>query len=350
MKGHCFILEPDHEGQGVNRYTLAAVLFLGLLPFPAPAASAPIEVRIGVQLDQVTNVDQKAENYSIVGTLLMSWEDEAYAFDPAECDCDEKLFSTSQFEEYTRKKRLTWPRFLFYNQQGNRWIQEDVFVVKPDGQALYVERSTLTLQAPDFNFVKYPFDTQKFDVHVVSLHKEKEYVFVADPEHSRLGTQLGEEEWRVGAHRTYIDSVELGPTGQHSRFTFTFPAQRHLDYYVFRIFLPLFLIVIVAYATFYMKDYTKRIDYSAANLMTFVMFNFTVGAELPRLGYMTFTDSILVLAFVITAVTVIANVIMKRLSVTGQEDVVRKWDGTILWGYPVLYVLGFGSSWLKFFG
>jgi hypothetical protein len=315
----------------------------------ALADDEPIEVRVGFHLDQVTNVDQKAENFSVVGNLLMSWEDETFAFDAAECDCEEKFFSTSQFEDYTRKKRLHWPRFLFHNQQGNRWIQEDVFVVKPDGRVVYFERCSLTLQAPDFDFVRYPFDSQKFDVHVVSLLKDNYYVFAADPEFNRLGTQLGEEEWQVGAHRTYVDTVKLGPRGQHSRFTFTFPARRHLDYYIFRIFLPLFLIVIVAYATFYMKDYGKRVDYSAANLMTFVMFNFTVGAELPRLGYMTFTDSILVLAFVITAVTVIANVIMKRLSVTGKETVARRWDGTVLWGYPVLYVLGFGWSYMHFF-
>ena len=334
----------------MKRSILAAVVFLGLLPAAAPAADGPIEVQVGVHLDQVTNVDQKAENFSIVGNLLMRWKDEAFAFDPAECECDEKLFSTSQFEEYTRKRRLTWPRFVFYNQQGNRWIQEDVFVVKPDGEAFYIERYTLTLQAPDFDFVQYPFDEQKFDVHVVSLHRDFEYVFVSDPDYNRMGTQLGEEEWQVGAHRTYVDSVELGPRGKNSRFTFSFMARRHLDYYMFRIFLPLFLIVIVAYATFYMKDYAKRVDYSAANLMTFVMFNFTVGAELPRLGYMTFTDSILVLAFVIIAVTVIANVVMKRLSVTGREAVSRRWDGTILWGYPVLYALGFGWSYMHFFG
>jgi hypothetical protein len=334
----------------MSRITLAVILFLGLMPALAMAAPEPIEVQVAIQLDQVTDVNQKAENFSIVGNLFISWKDEGFAFDEAECDCDEKLFNTSQFEDWTRKNRLTWPRFIFYNQQGNRWIQEDVFRVDSEGQVGYIERYTLTLQAPDFDFVKYPFDKQKFDVHLVSLHRDDTYVFIASPEYNRMGTQLGEEEWKVGAHRIYADSVKLGPRGTHSRFTFTFPARRHLDYYLFRIFLPLFLIVIVAYATFYMKDYGKRVDYSAANLLTFVMFNFAVGSELPRLGYLTFTDSILILAFVVTAVTVIANVVLKRLSVTGKEDVARKWDGTILWGYPVLYALGFGWSWFRYFG
>ena len=333
----------------MKKIILAAVIFLGLVPSAVLSVDEPIEVRVAVQLDQVTDVNQKSENFSIVGNFLMGWKDEGFAFDPAECECDEKLFSTRQFEEWTRTKRLTWPRFLFYNQQGNRWIQEDVFVVRPDGEVGYVERFTLTLQAPDFDFVRYPFDRQKFDVHVVSLHRDTNYVFVPDPEYNMMGTQLGEEEWRVGAHRTYVDSIELGPRGKNSRFTFTFPARRHLDYYLFRIFLPLFLIVIVAYATFYMKDYAKRVDYSAANLMTFVMFNFTVGAELPRLGYMTFTDSILILAFVVTAVTVILNVFLKRMSISGKEDRASWVDGTVLWGYPVLYAFGLGLSYFRFF-
>ncbi len=75
-----------------------------------------------------------------------------------------------------------------------------------------------------------------------------------------------------------------------------------------------------------------------------------MGSDLPRLGYLTFIDSILVLAFVATAVTVIANVIIKRLDVTGRENVAKKWDGTILWGYPVLYISGIGFIYYIYFG
>jgi hypothetical protein len=80
------------------------------------------------------------------------------------------------------------------------------------------------------------------------------------------------------------------------------------------------------------------------------MFNFAVSSDLPRLGYLTFLDSILVMGFVITAVTVMANVVQKRLSVSGREEVARRWDGTILWGYPVLYVIGALWSYFNFFG
>ena len=70
---------------------------------------------------------------------------------------------------------------------------------------------------------------------------------------------------------------------------------------------------------------------------------------MPQGRYLTFIDSILVLAFVATAVTVIANVIIKRLDVTGRENVAKKRDGTILWGYPVLDISGIGLIYYIYF-
>lgn len=311
--------------------------------------SKPTEVRVAIQVDQITQVNQKAENFAIVGNFLMIWQDSRFAFDRAACGCEEKIFNTSQFENFARLNELSWPRFLFYNQQGNRWIQEEVFLIRPNGNVTYFERFTVTLQAPDFDFLKYPFDVQKFYIHIVSLRRDRNFVYVVDPDFNKMGKQLGEEEWLVGPYTTSVDSIVLGPRGSNSLFTYTFTAKRHLDYYFFRIFLPLLLIVAVAYATFFMQDYSKRVDYSAANLLTFVMFNFAVGSDLPRLGYLTFIDSILVLAFVATAVTVIANVIIKRLDVTGKEHVAEKWDGTILWGYPILYISGIAFIYFIYF-
>jgi hypothetical protein len=48
---------------------------------------------------------------------------------------------------------------------------------------------------------------------------------------SEVGKKLGEEEWIVMDFETVIDSQD-----GHSHFSFDFTANRHLTYYIFRIF------------------------------------------------------------------------------------------------------------------
>jgi hypothetical protein len=49
----------------------------------------------------------------------------------------------------------------------------------------------------------------------------------------------------------------------------------------------------------------------------------------------------LIVAFVVTTLTVICNVVLKRLDAAGKTDLTQKIDTYIIWGYPIFYVVGF---------
>ncbi len=297
-------------------------------------------VAISASLEQITGVDQKAENYGGVYYLQMRWHDPKQAFSPDECRCLFKTFTGAGLNKLVSDENFRWPEFNIYNQQDNRWIQNQGIIVQSNGDMTYFERFTTTLQAPDFDFRAFPFDTQKFFLRVDSLFPENYFLFDGPKELSQIGDQLGEEEWEIINWDTSVESVPgLGITPS-SRFSFGFESRRHLNFYIMRIFLPTILIIVVSYFTFFLKDYSKRIDVNSGNLLVFVAFNFTISGDLPRLGYLTFLDAMLAGVFVITALVIAFNVYLRRLELNGKAERAKKIDSYTIWIYPVAYFIG----------
>lgn len=320
---------------GINE---PAILTGQVRPGGRPVLRQPIPVKIGLRLQQITGVDQKAENFGVVATLQMRWKDRALAFSPDSCHCPFEIFNEDEFTKFADSRNIAWPEFTLYNQQGNRWVQNRYVVVFPEGDAVYLERFSTTLQAPDFNFRRFPFDHQQFYILIDNLYPEEFFQFQSMEEFNQVGAALGEEEWVVVESDTSVTSDLSSSLRPVSRFNFGFEASRHLTYYVFRIFLPLLIIIAVSWIIFFSKDYAKRIDVAATNLLIFIAFNFTISGDLPRLGYLTFMDSIIVSGFLVTSLVLIFNVYIRRLELTGMISWVQKVDQYMLWIYPIFYL------------
>ncbi|UCD35768.1 MAG: hypothetical protein JSU90_02735, partial [Nitrospiraceae bacterium] len=303
-----------------------------------PALKRPIPVKIGIKLHQIAGVDQKNENFTVVATLFMKWHETSLAFNPNDVGKRVKLYMGDELIRARTEDSMIWPEFNIFNQQGNRWTQSKAAVIFPNGSALYLERFTTTLQAPDFDFRKFPFDAQQFFIRVDSLLPEWEVLFELMEGYSEVGQQLGEEEWLVTSFDPSISEAETAGRPV-SRFNFRFEARRHLEYYIFRILLPILIILLVSWVVFFLKDYSKRIDVAGGNLLLFIAFNFTISSDLPRLGYLTFMDAIMISAFVVTALVLILSVFLKRIAEAGREELALKIDRYVLrWLYPLAYI------------
>lgn len=300
---------------------------------------APVPVTAALRIDQITDVDQVAENFSVVASWQVEWHDPLLAFSPSECQCQQKLLRTDRVitDHFTRNNINEWPASYVYNQQGGRNAQSQLLAIEPDGSATYYERFTATLQAPDFNFRRFPFDTQQFYVRVQSLFEEEYYIFEPDAERSGFGPQLGEEQWIFSNDNFEVSTVTVN---DRSQAVFAFTTHRHLNFYLFRIFVPVLLIILVSWVTFFLRDYGRRIEVASGNLLLFIAYNFTIANDLPRIGYLTFMDFVLISTFIITGVVVILNVIFRRMEANGKGETLEKLDRVLIWLYPLLYLGG----------
>jgi hypothetical protein len=266
----------------------------------------PTLIDVGIELLQIVDVDQKSENFTVVAVLRAEWIDPSLIFHPADNDGSRlKRFVGDQVQEFFEEnERVVWPRFVIDNQQDERDIQNQVIHVQSDGTITYEERFSATLQAPDFDFVAFPFDDQFFRIELTTVFPVEEFILQERREFRRVGTQLGEEEFRVVSDRGEVVLVD-----GISEYHFIMDVTRTRTFYIYRIFIPLALIIGMGWMiSLFIMDADTRLTASSGNLLLLIAFNFTIGDDLPRLGYLTFMDALLMASFIIATVVFLFDV------------------------------------------
>jgi hypothetical protein len=299
-----------------------------------------IPVNVGIKLQQIINIDQPNEIMNDVGTLKLEWTDPALAFNPDECACTSKLYTENSYNKFLEDVRGRWPDFTIFNQQGNRWSQNRLIEIESNGHVTYLERFSTNLQI-DFDWAAFPFDTQDFYIKVDMLYPEEEYIFAPMEGFNEIDPNHGEDEFILTDFDTQISSEVSSTQAPISRFTFHFSAPRHLDYYIFRLMVPILLIISVSYITFFLKDYGKRIEIATGNLLLFIAFSFSLGDNYPRMGYLTFLDAIMAITFVINTLVVALNVYFKYLEQKGEREKADRLEAPFNYIYPIAYLLSY---------
>ena len=316
------------------------ILILFVFCVGSASANTPSKVAIGLKIEQITGIDQKHENFSVVAALRVNWQHDGLRYAPEQDESVPRAYTLSSFRQLVESAGIRWPELTLTNAQGRVNHQTQIAQIHPDGSVNYFERFTATFQAPHFNFRRFPFDRQRFAIHIDSVLSSRDFVFEELPGISGVGSALGEEEWVVTKVAASTTRDVASGFENSSRFTLELHANRHLDYYVIRILIPIALIVTVSWFTFFLKDYLKRIDFSGTNLLLFIAFNFTVSHDLPRLGYLTLIDVVMVGTFIITGLAILINVILRRLETIGKGAMARRLDVFAIIGYPVAYMIG----------
>jgi hypothetical protein len=215
--------------------------------------------------------------------------------------------------------------------------------VESNGHVTYLERFTTNFQL-NFDFTKYPFDTQDFYIYFDQLYSVDNYVYENMENFSEIDPEHGEDEFKLSSFDTQISSETSSRQVPTSRFAFHFAAPRHLSYYIFRIFIPVLLIISVSYVTFFLKDYTRRIEVATGNLLLFIAFSFSIAEDYPRMGYLTFMDAIMAITFIINTLVVVYSVYLKWLENHDQRERSEHIDRYMDWVYPIAYLVTIGVT------
>lgn len=315
---------------------------------PNPPAS-PTRVTCGIMIADVTNIDDVEESFSAEVVIVAHWQDPRLAYDAEAEGTQLKLFQGEfQFAEVFPG---WWPQFVFINQVGRGETKGITIKVHPDGHVRYLEMRSVQFETP-MDLRDYPFDTQQLRVAMISFgNLTTDVLLEVDEQYADSTDELVQREkgvnvagWDLQHLAMHVDEqyIAAGNTKTfHSRLLTVVRLKRQSWQLVWELFFPLIILVSVIWSIFWIDidSLADRLNVSFIGVLTIVAYQFVVIENMPRMSYLSFTDTLLLVSFLMMAATIPQSLTIHTLVRKGKQGLARRIDRTSRWAFPLAYLI-----------
>ena len=299
------------------------------------AAEGPTEVNISVFVLDVDEVSSAGQSFDANIYIELRWKDPRLAHDnPHEISLD--------------LKEVWNPRIHFVNQQKIWLTFPEIVEVLPDGEVVYRQRVWGSFSQP-LALRDFPFDRQVFNIQLGSVGYGPEEVKLISPQGSRTGIaeRFSLADWDILDWTVNIASFAPSQKDDtFSGYTLSMEAKRRYGYFIIKVIIPLFLIVMMSWVVFWMdpKESGSQISVAITTMLTLIAYRFAVGADLPKVSYLSRLDYLILGATLLVFASLIEVVFTSTYAKIGQLDRARAIDRWARILFPLIFVLiVFGS-------
>jgi len=309
----------------------------GADPRAAPNPVGPTLVGAGVFVTELREIDAVRDDFWFRGYLRATWCDPRLRFDPVAAGAHERVLMAAEAErEITR---IWFPAGFPVNRVGQLDITERVLRIRHDGTVHHDLNLSVHLAA-DYDLRRFPFDRQVLELQIESFRWPRDSLrWVADEASTGFAADFEIPEWqitRVGSRLEEKHAIR-NPVA-FDRFVFEIEVARESRFYLWKVMLPLFIIVAISWSVFWMTDepLAGRSRITATGVLTIVAYQFVVAEDLPRIAYLTLLDKVMIVSLILLAVTVVQSMIVARYQ---GDDPVRaaRIDRASRWSFPLVY-------------
>ena len=112
----------------------------------------------------------------------------------------------------------------------------------------------------------------------------------------------------------------------------TINIERKSRYYVFKIIMPIILILIVCWSAVWIKpkDLESKLTITIVCLLSLIAYNFVIDSELPKLDYLTILDWIILVSYVYATIPNFLSIITFRLHKAGNISLINIIDQKLI--------------------
>ena len=192
----------------------------------------------------------------------------------------------------------------------------------------------------------FPFDQQTLEIQIESFTYNGETVqLMMNDDRVSYAPDLFLPEWRIAGIGARVEqTVNVRDRVPFSRAVIALQVTREWGFYVYKLWIPLFLIVALSWSIFWMHDepMAGRIRISATAFLTVVAYQFAISGSLPKVAYLTLMDRLMIASFVLIALSALQSMPVAKLRDTDPGRAAAL-DRMSRWLFPLAYV-GFISG------
>ena len=287
-------------------------------------------VQVAVYLLDIPAIDDADQSFIADVFLRFTWKDPRLAHArPTPC-----IISLDE----------VWnPRLILFNQRKVEKQLSDGAQVSADGSVVYRQRfyGTFSLQS---NLESFPFDQQNLSLSVIARLPAEDVVLVPDPSVFGLAEKISVANWAIGTPTSASGKLSVAPGNPElARFDIHFPAQRNSSYYVWKIFLPMSLVIFMSWTVFWVSPLQPiRLSISATSMLTLIAFRLAVSGSLPPIPYLTQLDLFTIGSTALVFAALVETVVTTALWDQEKLDValrINHWSRIV---FPLLFAALFG--------
>ena len=289
------------------------------------AEGPPTEVSVGLRMVDLTEINDVMQTLTGDFVVILAWEDARLShLEGCEISLDD----------------IWSPGVVFLN-SGRLFTGRPREVgIGPGGQVKYLQRYYGTL-ASYHNLQDFPFDKQNIVISLLPIEwSEKDVKLILDEKVTGRRDRLNISDWTIVdvagvIERQYSDVYD----SFLPRYDFHIIAHRITIYYIWKVILPLCLIVAMSWAVFWINpaQFGPQIGLSATSMLTLIAFIFATTNMVPKLGYFTTLDLFIIGSTILVFLALLQSLTTSYLVSMGHVKLATGGDRICRFAFPLVF-------------
>jgi len=303
---------------------------------PPPTAGGPVKVSVALHVLNLSSIDEVTERFQLTGYLLTKWRDPRLTYQPSGPADKFRALSPDSI----------WrPKLVIINVAAPRYTYEEALRVEPDGVVSFAERFDAVLTST-FHLKPFPFDVQSLEVIIHPFTVQQPFVTFAPNQFpvwtaAEFNTYSSLESWRFKS-LTFNIGEAASQFGKNTmaEARFEIAVQRRYGFYLWKVFLPLLLMVVVSWSVFWFDppEVSSQVQIAVTTILTIIAFALAISLTLPRVPYLTFADAFFLTCYIFAFLAMLELTAVHIAYRNERRKLATQIRHTARWLVPVAFV------------